>query len=29
MLTCRIYGAQDLRVETVPVPEPGPGEVLL
>jgi L-idonate 5-dehydrogenase len=29
MLTCRIYGAQDLRVEAVPVPEPGPGEVLL
>lgn len=29
MLTCRIYGAQDLRVETVSVPEPGPGEVLL
>ena len=29
MLTCRIYGAQDLRVETDSAPEPGPGEVLL
>jgi len=29
MLTCRIYGANDLRVESVPKPEPGPGEVLL
>ena len=29
MLTCRIYGAEDLRVESVADPEPGPGEVLL
>ncbi len=29
MLTCRIYGANDLRVESVPEPEPGPGEVLM
>ena len=27
MKVCRIYGAQDLRVESVPEPEPGPGEV--
>jgi len=29
MLACRIYGAKDLRVESLPDPEPGPGEVLL
>jgi L-idonate 5-dehydrogenase len=29
MLTCRIYGADDLRVEAVSEPTPGPGEVLL
>ncbi len=29
MLICRIYGAEDLRVESVRAPEPGPGEVLL
>jgi len=29
MLVCRIYGADDLRVESVPEPQPGPGEVLL
>jgi L-idonate 5-dehydrogenase len=29
MLVCRIHGANDLRVESVPGPEPGPGEVLL
>ena len=29
MLTCRIYGKEDLRVESGPDPEPGPGEVLL
>ncbi len=29
MLVCRIYGAEDLRVETAPEPEPGPGEVCL
>src|SRR5512136_882211 len=29
MLVCRIYGAEDLRVESVPEPQPGPGEVLL
>jgi L-idonate 5-dehydrogenase len=29
MLACRIYGAKDLRIESVPEPEPGPGEVLL
>jgi L-idonate 5-dehydrogenase len=29
MRVCRIYGADDLRVEDVPEPTPGPGEVLL
>jgi L-idonate 5-dehydrogenase len=29
MLTCRIHGAKDLRVETIDEPKPGPGEVLL
>jgi len=29
MLVCKIYGAEDLRVESVPEPQPGPGEVLL
>ena len=29
MRVCRIYGAEDLRVESVPQPEPGAGEVLL
>jgi L-idonate 5-dehydrogenase len=29
VLACRIYGAKDLRVESLPQPEPGPGEVLL
>ncbi len=29
MLACRIYGAKDLRVESLPQPEPGAGEVLL
>jgi L-idonate 5-dehydrogenase len=29
MLACKIYGAEDLRVESLPQPEPGPGEVLL
>jgi L-idonate 5-dehydrogenase len=29
MRICRIYGAEDLRIETVPEPEPGPGEALL
>jgi L-idonate 5-dehydrogenase len=29
MLACKIYGAQDLRVESLPQPEPGRGEVLL
>lgn len=29
MRVCRIYGAEDLRVESVPEPVPGPGEVLL
>ena len=29
MRVCRIYGAEDLRVESVPEPTPGPGEVLL
>ena len=29
MLVCRIHGARDLRVETMPEPTPGPGEVLL
>lgn len=26
---CRLYGQNDLRVETAPVPDPGPGEVLV
>jgi len=29
MLACRIHAKEDLRIETVPAPEPGPGEVLL
>ncbi|HTU02329.1 MAG TPA: L-idonate 5-dehydrogenase, partial [Candidatus Sulfotelmatobacter sp.] len=29
MLVCRIHGARDLRLETTPVPTPGPGEVLV
>jgi len=29
MLVCRIYGAEDLRIESVPEPGLGPGEVLL
>lgn len=29
MLACRIYGENDIRVEEVPQPAPGPGEVLL
>ena len=29
MRVSRLYGVRDLRVETAPVPEPGPGEVLL
>jgi len=29
MLTCRIYGAEDLRLEELPSPEVGPGQVLL
>jgi L-idonate 5-dehydrogenase len=29
MRVCKIYGAEDLRVESVPEPEPGPREVLL
>jgi L-idonate 5-dehydrogenase len=29
MLVCKIYGAEDLRVETAPDPEVGPGQVLL
>ena len=29
MLECKVHGALDLRVGTAPVPEPGPGEVLL
>lgn len=29
MLTSRLYGIRDLRVERAPVPVPGPGEVLL
>jgi len=29
MLTSRLYGIRDLRVERAPIPEPGPGEVLL
>lgn len=29
MLECQVHGARDLRVVDVPVPRPGPGEVLL
>ena len=29
MLECKVHGALDLRVSDVPVPQPGPGEVLL
>ncbi len=29
MLTSRLYGIRDLRVERAPIPTPGPGEVLL
>ena len=29
MLTCKIYGAEDLRLEELPAPEVGPGQVLL
>ncbi len=29
MLTSRLYGIRDLRVEHAPIPTPGPGEVLL
>jgi L-idonate 5-dehydrogenase len=29
MRVCKLYGAEDLRVESVPEPEVGPGEVLL
>jgi L-idonate 5-dehydrogenase len=29
MLACRIHGAEDLRVESMPEPKPGPGEVCL
>lgn len=29
MITTRLYGIRDLRVERAPIPEPGPGEVLL
>lgn len=29
MLVCKIYGAEDLRVESAPDPEVGPGQVLL
>lgn len=29
MRVCRIYGAEDLRIESAPEPAPGPGEVLL
>jgi L-idonate 5-dehydrogenase len=29
MLVCKIYGAEDLRVESLAEPQPGPGEVLL
>jgi L-idonate 5-dehydrogenase len=29
MLTCRIHGAEDLRLEELPAPEVGPGQVLL
>jgi L-idonate 5-dehydrogenase len=29
MLICRIHGPRDIRVETIPEPAPGPGEVLV
>lgn len=29
MLECQVHGAQDLRVVDVPMPQPGPGEVLV
>ncbi|MBN1875263.1 MAG: NAD(P)-dependent alcohol dehydrogenase [Anaerolineae bacterium] len=29
MLTSRLYGIRDLRLEQMPIPQPGPGEVLL
>jgi L-iditol 2-dehydrogenase len=29
MQVARLYGIEDMRVETVPVPEPGPGELLV
>ena len=29
MIAARLYGQNDLRVEDMPVPEPGPGEILL
>lgn len=29
MKAARMYGARDIRIEEMPVPEPGPGEVLL
>src|SRR5712692_10589384 len=29
MQVARLYGIEDVRVETVPVPEPGPGELLV
>ncbi|WP_376792742.1 alcohol dehydrogenase catalytic domain-containing protein, partial [Thermoflexus sp.] len=29
MLAARLYGPGDLRLEEVPVPDPGPGEVIL
>ncbi len=29
MIDCKVYGANDLRLEQAPVPEPGPGQVLL
>ena len=29
MRASRLYGVRDLRLETLPRPEPGPGEVLL
>lgn len=29
MLDCKIYGANDLRLESIATPEPGPGQVLL
>jgi NADPH:quinone reductase-like Zn-dependent oxidoreductase len=29
MLAARLHGPGDLRLEEVPVPEPGPGEVVI